>query len=326
MAQTSFIDLDPEEEDLFFKSLTSQDRFKYPRITRKLVLFSVKRKKGLSQRSFLPAIAELWNAFSAAEKEAWSDAAVIQKELHDIFDFVAENAFYGLSPFGIANYGKYFILSNLNGWRLFVQDQSIRIKNDIAGVATPSLLHQAWVGYLNVEAPATKIKIAQYHPRSYWVSKKVYGKKGMYVPIEITEDLGLPLKIQLNYKSNLTSTGAGSYAKFYAEVRSSYQGVDRFTDLEIPLDLIADWKEADTTLTTVPGYVIGYTLYFHLYNLQGSLYFDNVKVEHSSQNWCRDPLCKNINEGFTKAFFQIPKHWVAVELPDGATYESFYPT
>ena len=293
MAQTSYIDLTPEQEDLFFKGLNSQDRFTYPRVTRKLTLFSVKRKHGLSQRSFLPAIALLWNAFSDAERLAWSNAG-------------AE--------------------CGLNGWRLFVQDQSYRIKNDIAGVATPTLLHQALVGFLNIEAPATEIKIAQYHPRAYWVSHKVYGKKGMYVPLEVTEDFALPLKIQLNYKSNLVSQGAGSFAKFYAVVRSSYQGVDRFDNIEIPLDLITDWKEADATLTTVLGYVIGYTLYFHLYNLRGTLEFDNIEAEHSSQNWCRDPFCKNINEGFTKAFFQIPKHWVAVELPDGATYESFYPT
>jgi len=293
MAQTSYIDLTPEQEDLFFKTLRSSDRFQYPRITRKLTLFSVKRKKGLSQRSFLPQIAELWNGFSQAEKDAWNSAAVNQVK---------------------------------NGYNLFVQDQSIRIKNDIAGVATPSLLHQSWVGYLNIEAPATEIKIAQYHPRAYWVSKKVTGKKGMYEPVLVTEDFALPLKIQLNYKSNLTSQGAGSFAKFYAVVRSSYQGIDRETNNEISLDLSADWKEADATLTEVQGYVIGYTLYFHLYNLRGTLYFDNIKVEHSSQNWARDPFCKNINEGFTKAFFQVPRHWVAVELPAGATFESFYPT
>jgi len=293
MAQTSYIDLTPEQEDLFFKTLKSSDRFQYPRITRKLTLFSVKRKKGLRQRSFLPQIAELWNGFSEAEKTAWNNAAANQVK---------------------------------NGYNLFVQDQSIRIKNDIAGVATPSLLHQSWVGYLNIEAPATEIKIAQYHPRAYWVRKKVTGKKGMYEPIEITEDFALPVKIQLSYKSNLTSQGAGSFAKFYAVVRSSYQGIDRETNNEISLDLSADWKEADATLTSVQGYVIGYTLYFHLYNLRGTLYFDNIESYHSGQNWARDPFCKNINEGFTKAFFQVPKNWVAVELPDGATFESIYPT
>jgi len=315
MAQTSYIDLTPEEEDLFFKTLKSSDRFQYPRITRKLTLFSVKRKKGLRQRSFLPQIAELWNAFSAAEKEAWNDAAVNQVK---------------------------------NGYNLFVQDQSIRIKNDIAGVATPSLLHQSWVGYLNIEAPATEIKIAQYHPRAYWVRKKVTGKKGMYEPVEVTEDLAFPFRIQLNYKANLTAQSGNAFAKFYALIRHSFQGVDYYTSCEIPLDFDTSgegdegWKSdfASVSLFGVSGfgdfhfgsiseyltYYIGYTLYFHLYDLRGTLLFDNIKIEHSSQNWARDPFCKNINEGFTKAFFQVPKHWVAVELPAGATFESFYPT
>jgi len=315
MVQTSYIDLTPEEEDLFFKTLKSSDRFQYPRITRKLTLFSVKRKKGLSQRSFLPQIAELWNGFSEAEKQAWNAAAVDQVK---------------------------------NGYNLFVQDQSIRIKNDIAGVATPSLLHQSWVGYLNIEAPATEIKIAQYHPRAYWISRKVTGKKGMYEPVLVTEDFAFPFRIQLSYKANLVSQGAGSFAKFYALIRRSFQGVDYYTGCEIPLDFDTSgegadgWKKgnASVSLFGVSGfgdfnfgsesafltYYVGYTLYFHLYNLRGTLFFDNIVAEHSSQNWARDPFCKNINEGFTKAFFQVPKNWVAVELPDGATFESFYPS
>jgi len=315
MAQTSYIDLTPEQEDLFFKTLRSSDRFQYPRITRKLTLFSVKRKKGLRQRSFLPQIAELWNGFSEAEKTAWNNAAANQVK---------------------------------NGYNLFVQDQSIRIKNDIAGVATPSLLHQSWVGYLNIEAPATEIKIAQYHPRAYWVRKKVTGKKGMVEPVLVTEDFAFPFRIQLNYKANLTAQSESAFAKFYALIRHSFQGVDYYTGCEIPLDFDTSgegdegWKQdsASVSLFGVSGfgdfnfgsesefltYYVGYALYFHLYNLRGTLYFDTIKGEHSSQNWARDPFCKNINEGFTKAFFQVPKHWVAVELPDGATFESIYPT
>lgn len=293
MALTSYIEITPEQEELFFKSLKSGDRFTFPRITRKLTLFSVKRVKGLTQRSLLPQIADIWNSLSDSEKAAWSNAG--------------------------AQMG-------LNGYRLFVQDQSIRIKNNIPGVATPSLLHQSWVGYLNIEAPATEIKIAQYHPRAYWVLRKVTGKKGMYEPVEITEDFSLPLKIALNYKSNLTSQGEGAFAKFYAQVWHSYQGYDFKTNLEIPLDFSCDWKHAENTLNSVAGYVVGYTLYFHLYNLRGTLLFDNIKVVHSGQNWARDPFCNNINEAFTKAFFQIPKHWVAIVLPNGATFESIYPT
>jgi hypothetical protein len=293
MARTSFIDLSPEQENLFFSNLTAQDRFSSPRITQKVALYSVRRIQGLTQRSLLPQVAEAWALLSGAEKTAWSNAG-------------AE--------------------SGLNGWRLFVQDKIIRIKNELAGNATPNLLHQSWVGYLYIAAPASEIKIAQYHPRSYWVSQKVYGKKGMYVPVEITEDFSLPLNIELNYKSDLTSQGAGSFAKFYAQVRHSYQGVDLFTNVEIPLDLSTDWKNATASISSLAGYVIGYTLYFHLYNLRGTLWCDNIKAEHSGQNWCRDPYCKDLFQGFTRAFYQIPKHWVYVENPAGSEFGSIYPT
>ena len=293
MARTSFIDLSPEQEDLFFSNLTSQDRFTSPRISQKVALFSIKRIKGLTQRSLLPQVAEAWQLLTTEEKEAWSLAA-------------AE--------------------CGLNGYRLFVQDKVIRIKNEIAGNATPSLLHQSWVGYLHIAEPATEIKIAQYHPRSYWVSHKVYGKKGMYVPVVVTEDFSLPLKIQLNYKSDLVSQGAGSFAKFYAEIRHSFQGSDLFSNVEIPLDLSADWKNASANISSLAGYVIGYTLYFHLYNLRGTLWCDNIKAEHSGQNWVRDTYCKDLFQGFTRAFYQIPKHWVYVENPAGSEFGSIYPT
>jgi len=146
----------------------------------------------------------------------------------------------------------------------------------------------------------------------------------MYQPVLITEDLALPVKISLNYKSNLVETAEGSFAKFYARFWHSYQGADLYTELEIPLDYVTDWKYAEANLTELLGYVVRYDLYIHLKDLTGDLYIDNVKVIHSSQNWVRDTYCHDINQGFTRAFYQIPKHWSAITLPDGASFESVY--
>jgi hypothetical protein len=147
----------------------------------------------------------------------------------------------------------------------------------------------------------------------------------MREPVIVTEDFNLPLVLNINYKSNLVSQGAGSFAKFYAEVRSSYQGIDRFAVCEIPFDLVADWKAAEATISSVLGYVIGYTLYIHLYNVRGTLLIDDVKTTHDAQNWTRDPFCKDIYQPFTKAFYQVPKHWIAVEIPVGSGFGSIYP-
>jgi len=291
MAKVEYVDILPELESAFFSGLRFGDRFVGSRIAKKFTFFSRKKKKGLSARSLLPAISDLWAGLSDAEKLSWTEAG-------------AE--------------------CDLNGWRLFVQDCSARIINDMAGVATPSLLHQSWIGNLKIETPASEIKIVQLHPRSYWVSRKVVGKKGMYEPVLVTEDLSLPCKISLNYSSDLASQGGEVFAEFYARFWYSYQGVNLYEELEIPLDYSTGWKYAEATLTSLTSYVVRVDLYFHLKGLRGDLYFDNVKLEHSGQNWVRDPFCKDILQGFTRAFYQIPQNWAGVILPAGSQFDSIY--
>ena len=292
MAKVTYVEIPAGLEENFWKALTAQDRFTFPRITKKVTFFSLQKIAGLIKRSYLPVCSELWQGFSEEQKQAWKEA----------------------SPKPIKH-----------GWRMFVTDQCIRIKYGVPGTATPSKFHNAWIGNLKISEPASEIKIAQYHPRAYWIQKAVTGKKGMYEPVLVTEDFALPLKIGLNYKTNLTSLGEGSFVKFYARVWHSFQGQDIYTDNEINLDLITDWKYSENILTNVAGYVVAYVLYFHLYNVRGDLYIDNLKAEHSEQNWLRDPYCKKINQSFTRAFFQVPKHWVGITLPEGAEFGSTYP-
>ena len=291
MAKTSYIDILPEVEDQFFSSLQPGDRFTFGRVARKNLLLSRKRKVGVSQRSLLPEIAAAWAGLSGAHKIAWSDAG-------------AE--------------------CNLNGYRLFTQDYCARRANDLAGLATPSLFHQSFVGQIHIEAPATEVKLVQIHPRSYYIKQKIYGKKSMYNPVVVTEDLTLPFDLSLNYKSNLTAEGANPYAKIYAEFWYSYQGVNLLYNLEIPLDLVADWKNATVTLSVLKSIVVRYDLHIHLHDLRGDLYFDNIKAEHGGQNWARDPFCKDVDQSFTRNYYQIPKHWSPEILPDGADFESIY--
>lgn len=253
---------------------------------------SKRRKKGVSQRSLLPDCALIWNAFSQEEKDAWNLA------------------------------GTY---TNLSGWKLFVKDKIYRIVNDIAGEAMPSIYHQALVGQLHIEAPAQEIEIFQPHPYAYYISKKVTGTKGMYSPVLVQEKLVLPLTIGLSYKSNLVSIGEGSFAELYAVVRRLYQGVNIDTELIIDLDLQTDWKVATAVLSSVLGQYTSYSLYIHLYKLTGDLFIDNIKAMHTSQNWARDKDCNDINQVFTRAYYQVPKHWAALELPEGSWYESVYP-
>lgn len=258
----------------------------------KISFFGRKKIAGLTRKSYIPAIKEIWKTFDTGKKADWKAAGEER---------------------------------GINGWQAFVADQSQRIKFGIEGEATPSTYHQDYVGAIIIEEPAEEVKITQLHPAQYWVNSKVQGKKAMYEPVSVTEAINLPLILQLNYKSNLVSTGEGSFAKYYAEIRHSYQGVNRTTNLEVNLTLDTNWTSAWNSIGEVLGAIQGYNLYIHLNKVTGTLLFDNIIALHSAQNWVRDTYCKDISKTFTKAFYQIPQNWAAVILPIGAAYNSAYP-
>jgi hypothetical protein len=291
MAFISYVDIDPAQEQFFYGQLLPDSRFLYSKIKKKTTLFSAKKKKAVALRSLLPQIAELWAILSGAEKTAWTTS------------------------------GSY---SNLNGWRQFVAEQSIRLKLELSVPNTPSNFHNAWIGHLVIAGSATQIKIAQYHPAGYYVHRKVVGFKKVYAPVFVQEAMSLPLQIGMSYKCVLTPTGPTQYAKFYAVVISSYQGVDRENVVELNFNLDGNWHTEIATLSETLGYIIGYTLYIHIYGYIGDFYFDHVKATHGAVNWVRDKNCYDINATFSNQFYQIPKHWIALELPDGANYESDY--
>jgi len=292
MAKTNFILIPEGQEELYWAPLQSGDRFTFAKVTRKTSFFGREKVAGLTRRSYLPAIAVIWRTYNDALKNDWRTAG-------------AER--------GVTN------------WQAFVADQAIRIKYGIEGSATPSVYHQDDVGGIIIESPAEETKIVQYHPSQYWVSQKVQGKKRVYEPVSITEAFSLPLQLKINYYSDLTSSGAGSFAKYYAKIRHIYQGQNLTTDFALDIPLSGGWATLSDTISSVTGDVVGYDLYIHLYKVTGTLIFDNVKAIHSAQNWLRDWTCEDISQTFTRAFYQVPQAWAAITLPDGSWYGSVYP-
>ena len=293
MAKTTYLDISPELEETYYSPLQSSDRFIIPRIRVKTVILSQEKKATLEARSYLKQIADLWNAFTDQQRADWKSVDSHPQK---------------------------------HGWRTFVADQSQRIELGLEGVATPNQYHQDLVGKILIEAPAEEIKLIQPHPSSYWVYQKVVGKKGMYEPVEVSEDFALPLKLTISYKSDLVSQGAGSFARFYASIRHLYQGQNLNHNEIIEIPLSSAWTKQDTTISTLQGQAVSYNLYLHLYKVRGTLLFDNVKVEHSTNNWARDTYCKKIEQDFTRAFYQVPKNWGVITMPTGAGYLSIYPT
>lgn len=293
MATTTYLKIPPELEELYYKGLQSGDRFVLPKIRPKTVILSRERIAGLTRRSYLPKCSEWWKTFTTEQKANWKAASPYPKK---------------------------------HGWCSFVADQCKRIKFGIPGTATPNEFHQNSVGQLLIESPAEELKIIQPHPASYWVSKKVKGTKRTYVPVVVEEHLSLPFKLTIGRKSNLTSTGSGSFARFYASIRHLYQGQNLNHDEIIEIPLVSDWTKQETTISTLAGTVASYNLYIHLYKVRGTLLVDLIKAEHSGSNWVRDTYCKKIEQDFTRGFYQVPKHWAPITMPAGTDYESIYPT
>lgn len=291
MAKVSYIDLDPGFVASYNRTLQPGDRFINSHVVGKILPPSYKKIVGLTKKSLLPQVATAWAQLTSVQKAAWTIAGAVR---------------------------------NLNGYRLYTQDKVCRLKQSLSGNATPTILHQSWVGQLHVESPATELRIAQFHPEQYWTSQPVTGKKGMRQLVSVTEPFTLPLTISLSYHSDLTSIGAGAYAKYYAQIWHSYQGLNLLTNLEVPFSLSHEWETLSNTISSVRGYVAGYTLFIEIYNARGDLYIDNVKATHNGLNWVRDTYCEDINQGFTKAFYQVPKNWVGDILPDGTYFDSVY--
>ena len=293
MARTTSVSIPPGLEKDFRNGLQPGDRFIIPRIRKKNSAFSRGKKASIKARSYLDQIKNLWQGFSDATKQDWKD--VDQHEYP-------------------------------NGWRAFVEDQTERIRLGLGGTATPNEYHQAMVGQLKIENPATEIKLEQSHPYEYWVHQRVVGRKRMYEPVEITEVLSLPLKIALSYKADLSASGGSPSAKFFAEVLHFYQGRNIVHNLEIDLDLSSAWKREEITISSLLGEAISYNLFLHLEDVQGELLFDNVLVEHTSQNWARDKFCDSIEREFKRGFNLILRSWDPITLPAGSSFKSIYPT
>lgn len=291
MAKTSYIELPPGYDVFYKKVLASGDRFYTPRVRFKRTFVSRKRKAVLSQRSMAVTLSPVWQAFTSGERAAWNDA-------------------------GLA--------SQMSGFKLFVQDTCFRIKNSLTGYSTPSVVFQSRIGKLDFSTGATDTLLAQLHPLTYWVERKVHGTRDQYEDVPITESFDVPITIGISYKANFTGGGGGNFLKFYAEVVSNYQGRDIVTNCEILLSSGAAWQRVTQTLSQVVGVVRGYTLNIQAKGITGKLYFDNVQVTHSGHNWARDPRCNKVDAAFGRRFYQVPRNWVFERHDTGVLLQTVY--
>lgn len=291
MAKITYQNIPVEYKALVKKNLTVGDRFIIPRVSVKRLIPKRKIVKGITQRSQLPAVAVAWNELTSTVQDLWATV-------------------------GIAN--------GTTGYKAFTKEYILRLQNSLSPVTSPNIHRHGKVGVITIETPADDLTIRQDHPFTYYINKKVTGTKNQYTPYLIQEFITFPATLKISYKSNLTYTSANYIAKIYIEFVSNYQGRDIFTQKEIVFNLVNDWNTQEIEIENVFGVVRGYTMYIKFQNVQGTFYFDNVKFYHSGKNWVRDGQCNDIHQDFTKAFYQVAKHWIAENINEGANFESNY--
>lgn len=292
MAQIGYLDIPQELIDLL-KALISPTSTRRTGSVRKAgYLPSRAQKLKLTTRSLLPQISEQWAALTPTQQNAWAIAGAAQ---------------------------------STNGWNLFVQDTAYRLKYGIEGLATPDTMHQYKVGRVEINAPASSAKLLQYHPPTYYVSKKMRGNTTVREDVAIHEKLTLPLLIGLSYRSSLTPTKDDYKARFYAIISSSYQGRTYETEVGFDFNLSTTWTRSTQQATEIIGVVRSYNLFIDLDGVRGFLEWDNVLAYHSGANYARDKRCNDVNNELSKVNYQIEKSWEEELLPSGAAFDSVYP-
>lgn len=292
MAQVGYIDIPPELVTQFQQLLSPTSSRRTGAIRKSGYLPSRAQVVKLTQRSLLPEISARWAALSVMEQNQWKIAAAVSK---------------------------------MSGWALFVQDTSYRIKYGITGNATPSIYHQFKVGRIEINAPADRALLAQYHPERYFVSKKMRGNTTQRVDVAINEILKLPLEVGLSYRAQLTATAADPVARFYAIIYSSYQGRTIETEVGFDLQKNSVWTQNTAAASGVIGTPRYYNLWLEFNRVRGWFEWDNVRAYHTGTNYARDTRCTDVNNELSKVNFQIEKSWEEQFLPAGAAFDSVYP-
>lgn len=293
MVQVGALEIPPELLEAFRKLVSSTSNRQTGAVRRHGYIPSREQIVKLTTRSLLPQITTLWKSMSAPEQAAWKAAAAV---------------------------------TGMNGWNLFVQDTAYRIKYGIAGVAVPSLIHQYKVGRIEIASPAQRVLLAQYHPNKYYVSKKMRGNTSQREDVAVVEPFQLPLEVGCSFRSKLTAVTGTPKARFYAIVYSSYQGRTIESEVGFNIPLESDWQSQTSTITEVIGVGRDYNLWIELDGVRGVFEWDNVISRHTGTNWARDKRCLDVNNELTRVNYQIEKSWEEQFLPNGAQFDSVYPT
>lgn len=252
-----------------------------------------RRRKEIADRSYLPALRDIWANMDDDTKATWVAAAAVDGR---------------------------------SAWFFFVSETSARWKSGQTGVTYITDFHAGLVGHIEIGGSATGVLLQQDHNFQHKRMIRVVGSQTQKVPIIVNEILTVPFTIGLSYRSNLTAAGPNPYARLYARVTTAYKGGNPPTEVECILALVSGWASSESTLDALVGVPRHYSLGLELRDCVGTLEFDYVRAEHSGTNFAFDFRCDDISHGFSNTNYKLPPPWSPVDLQPGVTFSSIYPS
>lgn len=228
----------------------------------------------------------------------------------------------------------------LSGWQLFVQrgtEQQQRGPVELGGYSyawayygfgsveednNPDYIALYLAGRLDIAAPADEVIITQQHDEFYNIRRIIPQSKRVFETVEIEEKLNLPLEIATSWRTDLVASGGSPSVEFYATIEYDNDGITDYYKQGFALGLQDGWQRNSVVLTPTLGTIYGYSLSFALTDCIGTLWFDNVRAEHTGTNWALDPHCYNVNPPIVRQHGDIAQPWSFESGASSATLKS----
>jgi len=228
-------------------------------VSKKREKFSRFERNFIKDESYLASCRVLWDLLSEEEKELWRSA------------------------------GDY---TDLEGYNLFVQDTTYRLKNSIPGVATPSNYYQYKVGHLSIPEGSGSVLLRQ--SGGYTLSGRI--EIHTWFKTAVTADGSSPNTLILRFR-------------YYRLVDDVLEPVV----IEYSYPLSTDWTSNHTYNDVVDNASGGWEFEIEAVNVKGDFWFDNTYAYDLGDVFTRDRYCN-----------RCEKFWHGLVLPAGVVIESTY--
>ena len=289
MAKTQTITIPSGLENLQAQSLEQRDRFVLGVVQSHKSLPTRATKERLRRQSIFSILSPFWRQLTADEKSQWAVAGAT---------------------------------SGLSNWQTFISENAGARRHGVSFPVSPSVFHTGNIGYLFSALSSGTFHAFQAHPKKYQIAAPIPRKRWKSELKTITEPFSFPLELKIRYLLTVLASGDNPSVRFFARVRSNYQGRDIVEDHSIDLVANTSWEEKTLRIDSQLGYLVSYSLHFESVDTSCFLYFDNLSAAHSGTNWLRDPKCNQVNRRFIRGFSVVPPYWTITENSLSATFFS----